>query len=136
MVAREDYNQSVISPPGDVISVCWVLLYGICLSLHAFLKYSVYLFICSAEQAVYNRPQPADKTRSKEGKDTVEAYQLAQRLQSMVRFWGWGRRRWGGEHLMCKFFNFLFSRQGISGNFFCLVCCFIRMPFNASVSLK
>ncbi|NXX89409.1 MYSM1 deubiquitinase, partial [Centropus bengalensis] len=35
------------------------------------------------EQAVYNRPQPADKTRSKEGKDTVEAYQLAQRLQSM-----------------------------------------------------
>lgn len=38
------------------------------------------------EQAVYNRPQPADKTRSKEGKDTVEAYQLAQRLQSMVRF--------------------------------------------------
>uniref|UniRef100_A0A6G1RIC0 Myb-like, SWIRM and MPN domain-containing protein 1 n=1 Tax=Hypotaenidia okinawae TaxID=2861861 RepID=A0A6G1RIC0_9GRUI len=35
------------------------------------------------EQAVYNRPQPADKTRSKDGKDTVEAYQLAQRLQSM-----------------------------------------------------
>ncbi|KAM6342974.1 deubiquitinase MYSM1 isoform 6-T7 [Alca torda] len=35
------------------------------------------------EQAVYNRPQLADKTRSKEGKDTVEAYQLAQRLQSM-----------------------------------------------------
>ncbi|NWH78030.1 MYSM1 deubiquitinase, partial [Piaya cayana] len=35
------------------------------------------------EQAVYNRPQPADKSRSKEGKDTVEAYQLAQRLQSM-----------------------------------------------------
>lgn len=36
-----------------------------------------------AEQAVYNRPQPADRTRAKEGKDTVEAYQLAQRLQSM-----------------------------------------------------
>ncbi|XP_065513147.1 deubiquitinase MYSM1 isoform X3 [Caloenas nicobarica] len=35
------------------------------------------------EQAVYNRPQPADKSRSREGKDTVEAYQLAQRLQSM-----------------------------------------------------
>uniref|UniRef100_A0A8B9P9Q3 Myb-like, SWIRM and MPN domain-containing protein 1 n=1 Tax=Apteryx owenii TaxID=8824 RepID=A0A8B9P9Q3_APTOW len=35
------------------------------------------------EQAVYNRPQPADKARSREGKDTVEAYQLAQRLQSM-----------------------------------------------------
>ncbi|NXG56853.1 MYSM1 deubiquitinase, partial [Hemiprocne comata] len=35
------------------------------------------------EQAVYNRPQPADKTRSREGKDTAEAYQLAQRLQSM-----------------------------------------------------
>ncbi|NXU58820.1 MYSM1 deubiquitinase, partial [Turnix velox] len=35
------------------------------------------------EQAVYNRPQPADKTRCREGKDTVEAYRLAQRLQSM-----------------------------------------------------
>ncbi|XP_027734840.1 histone H2A deubiquitinase MYSM1 [Empidonax traillii] len=35
------------------------------------------------EQAVYNRPQAADRTRSREGKDAVEAYQLAQRLQSM-----------------------------------------------------
>ncbi|XP_064415915.1 histone H2A deubiquitinase MYSM1 isoform X2 [Latimeria chalumnae] len=35
------------------------------------------------EQAVYNRPRPVDKTRSKEGKDNIEAYQLAQRLQSM-----------------------------------------------------
>ncbi|NXA08582.1 MYSM1 deubiquitinase, partial [Sapayoa aenigma] len=35
------------------------------------------------EQAVYNRPHPADRTRSREGRDTVEAYQLAQRLQSM-----------------------------------------------------
>ncbi|NXM69925.1 MYSM1 deubiquitinase, partial [Serilophus lunatus] len=35
------------------------------------------------EQAVYNRAQPADRTRSREGKDTVETYQLAQRLQSM-----------------------------------------------------
>ncbi|NXS09124.1 MYSM1 deubiquitinase, partial [Neodrepanis coruscans] len=35
------------------------------------------------EQAVYNRPQPPDRTRSREGKDTVETYQLAQRLQSM-----------------------------------------------------
>ncbi|XP_053099066.1 deubiquitinase MYSM1 isoform X2 [Hemicordylus capensis] len=35
------------------------------------------------EQAVYNRPQPADKIRPKEGKDTIEAYQLVQRLQSM-----------------------------------------------------
>ncbi|NWI58380.1 MYSM1 deubiquitinase, partial [Calyptomena viridis] len=34
------------------------------------------------EQAVYNRPQ-ADRTRCREGKDTVEAFQLAQRLQSM-----------------------------------------------------
>lgn len=41
-------------------------------------------FCILTEQAVYNRPQPADKTRSKEGKDTIEAYQLAQRLQSMV----------------------------------------------------
>ncbi|XP_009068191.1 PREDICTED: histone H2A deubiquitinase MYSM1, partial [Acanthisitta chloris] len=35
------------------------------------------------DQAVYNRPQAADRTRSREGRDTVEAYQLAQRLQSM-----------------------------------------------------
>ncbi|KAF4797236.1 Histone H2A deubiquitinase MYSM1 [Turdus rufiventris] len=35
------------------------------------------------EQAVYNRPQPADRSRCREAKDTVEAYQLAQRLQSM-----------------------------------------------------
>ncbi|XP_038522023.1 histone H2A deubiquitinase MYSM1 isoform X6 [Canis lupus familiaris] len=35
------------------------------------------------EQAVYNRPQPVDKVRVRDRKDTVEAYQLAQRLQSM-----------------------------------------------------
>ncbi|XP_053325511.1 deubiquitinase MYSM1 [Spea bombifrons] len=35
------------------------------------------------EQAVYNRPRPVDKIRSKEGKDTLEAYELAHRLQSM-----------------------------------------------------
>ncbi|XP_073090104.1 deubiquitinase MYSM1 isoform X2 [Manis javanica] len=35
------------------------------------------------EQAVYNRPQPIDKVRVRERKDTVDAYQLAQRLQSM-----------------------------------------------------
>ncbi|XP_023370880.1 histone H2A deubiquitinase MYSM1 isoform X2 [Otolemur garnettii] len=35
------------------------------------------------EQAVYNRPQPVDKARIRDRKDTVEAYQLAQRLQSM-----------------------------------------------------
>ncbi|XP_068949010.1 deubiquitinase MYSM1-like isoform X2 [Petaurus breviceps papuanus] len=35
------------------------------------------------EQAVYNRPQPADKTRVRDGRDAEEAYQLAQRLQSM-----------------------------------------------------
>ncbi|XP_043857528.1 deubiquitinase MYSM1 isoform X2 [Dromiciops gliroides] len=35
------------------------------------------------EQAVYNRPQPADRTRAREGRDAEEAYQLAQRLQSM-----------------------------------------------------
>ncbi|XP_054429853.1 deubiquitinase MYSM1 isoform X3 [Pteronotus mesoamericanus] len=35
------------------------------------------------EQAVYNRPHPVDKVRIKDRKDTVEAYQLAQRLQSM-----------------------------------------------------
>ncbi|NXT97951.1 MYSM1 deubiquitinase, partial [Buphagus erythrorhynchus] len=35
------------------------------------------------EQAVYNRPQPADRSRCREAKDAVEAYQLAQRLQSM-----------------------------------------------------
>uniref|UniRef100_UPI00398EDA91 histone H2A deubiquitinase MYSM1 isoform X2 n=1 Tax=Pristiophorus japonicus TaxID=55135 RepID=UPI00398EDA91 len=36
------------------------------------------------EQAVYNRPRPADRTRNKEeGKDSVQTYLLAQRLQSM-----------------------------------------------------
>ncbi|XP_075688812.1 deubiquitinase MYSM1 isoform X2 [Rhinoderma darwinii] len=35
------------------------------------------------EQAVYNRPRPLDKTKSKMGKDTLEAYELAHRLQSM-----------------------------------------------------
>ncbi|KAM4872358.1 deubiquitinase MYSM1 isoform 1-T1 [Thomomys bottae] len=35
------------------------------------------------EQAVYNKPQPVDKIRIRDRKDTVEAYQLAQRLQSM-----------------------------------------------------
>ncbi|KAM4641137.1 deubiquitinase MYSM1 [Discoglossus pictus] len=35
------------------------------------------------EQAVYNRPQPVDKVRSREGKDALEAYELAHRLQSM-----------------------------------------------------
>ncbi|KAF6110264.1 Myb like, SWIRM and MPN domains 1 [Phyllostomus discolor] len=35
------------------------------------------------EQAVYNRPHPVDKVRIRDRKDTVEAYQLAQRLQSM-----------------------------------------------------
>ncbi|XP_010982869.3 deubiquitinase MYSM1 isoform X1 [Camelus dromedarius] len=35
------------------------------------------------EQAIYNRPQPVDKVRIRDRKDAVEAYQLAQRLQSM-----------------------------------------------------
>ncbi|NXY82083.1 MYSM1 deubiquitinase, partial [Alcedo cyanopectus] len=35
------------------------------------------------EQAVYNRPQAADKSRPREGRDRVEVYELAQRLQSM-----------------------------------------------------
>lgn len=37
------------------------------------------------EQAVYNRPRMVDRSKHKEGKDVLEAYQLAQRLQSMVR---------------------------------------------------
>ncbi len=36
------------------------------------------------EQAVYNRPKVVDRSKHKEGKDVLEAYQLAQRLQSMV----------------------------------------------------
>lgn len=36
------------------------------------------------EQAVYNRPKMVDRSRVKEGGDMLEAYQLAQRLQSMV----------------------------------------------------
>ncbi|XP_010608773.1 histone H2A deubiquitinase MYSM1 isoform X2 [Fukomys damarensis] len=35
------------------------------------------------EQAVYNRPQPVDKVRVRDRRDAVEAYQLAQHLQSM-----------------------------------------------------
>ncbi|XP_008305343.1 histone H2A deubiquitinase MYSM1 isoform X2 [Cynoglossus semilaevis] len=35
------------------------------------------------EQAVYNRPKVLDRSKHKEGKDVLEAYQLAQRLQSM-----------------------------------------------------
>uniref|UniRef100_A0A8C7YBT1 Myb-like, SWIRM and MPN domain-containing protein 1 n=1 Tax=Oryzias sinensis TaxID=183150 RepID=A0A8C7YBT1_9TELE len=35
------------------------------------------------EQAVYNRPKMVDRSRVKEGGDMLEAYQLAQRLQSM-----------------------------------------------------
>ncbi|CAL9695688.1 unnamed protein product [Knipowitschia caucasica] len=37
----------------------------------------------NCEQAVYNRPRVLDRSRQKEGKDVLEAYQLAQRLQSM-----------------------------------------------------
>ncbi|KAG2461504.1 MYSM1 deubiquitinase, partial [Polypterus senegalus] len=38
------------------------------------------------EQAVYNRPRIVDKVRFREGGDTLEAFQLAQRLQSMEPF--------------------------------------------------
>ncbi|XP_076009318.1 histone H2A deubiquitinase MYSM1 [Genypterus blacodes] len=37
----------------------------------------------NCEQAVYNRPKVLDRSKHKEGKDVLEAYQLAQRLQSM-----------------------------------------------------
>ncbi|XP_033478664.2 histone H2A deubiquitinase MYSM1 [Epinephelus lanceolatus] len=37
----------------------------------------------NCEQAVYNRPKVVDRSKHKEGKDVLEAYQLAQRLQSM-----------------------------------------------------
>ncbi|XP_022048371.1 histone H2A deubiquitinase MYSM1 [Acanthochromis polyacanthus] len=37
----------------------------------------------SCEQAVYNRPKVVDRSKHKVGKDVLEAYQLAQRLQSM-----------------------------------------------------
>ncbi|XP_069555253.1 histone H2A deubiquitinase MYSM1 isoform X1 [Brachyistius frenatus] len=37
----------------------------------------------SCEQAVYNRPKVVDRSKHKEGKDVLKAYQLAQRLQSM-----------------------------------------------------
>lgn len=37
----------------------------------------------NCEQAIYNRPRVVDRTKHKEGKDVLEAYQLAQRLQSM-----------------------------------------------------
>ncbi|KAL4634948.1 histone H2A deubiquitinase MYSM1 isoform X2 [Arapaima gigas] len=37
----------------------------------------------NCEQAIYNRPRAVERSRSKEGRDTLEVYQLAQRLQSM-----------------------------------------------------
>ncbi|XP_015211324.1 histone H2A deubiquitinase MYSM1 isoform X2 [Lepisosteus oculatus] len=37
----------------------------------------------NCEQAIYNRPRTVDKSRLKEGRDALVAYQLAQRLQSM-----------------------------------------------------
>ncbi|KAM9384104.1 histone H2A deubiquitinase MYSM1 isoform 2-T2 [Pholidichthys leucotaenia] len=37
----------------------------------------------NCEQAVYNRPRVVDRSKQKEGKDVMEAYELAQRLQSM-----------------------------------------------------
>ncbi|XP_035509743.1 histone H2A deubiquitinase MYSM1 [Morone saxatilis] len=37
----------------------------------------------NCEQAVYNRPKVVDRSKHKVGKDVLEAYQLAQRLQSM-----------------------------------------------------
>ncbi|XP_053738935.1 histone H2A deubiquitinase MYSM1 isoform X1 [Synchiropus splendidus] len=37
----------------------------------------------NCEQAVYNRPKVVDRYKHKESKDVLEAYQLAQRLQSM-----------------------------------------------------
>uniref|UniRef100_A0A673N4Y7 Myb-like, SWIRM and MPN domain-containing protein 1 n=1 Tax=Sinocyclocheilus rhinocerous TaxID=307959 RepID=A0A673N4Y7_9TELE len=37
----------------------------------------------NCDQAIYNRPQLIDRSRLKENKDSLEAYHLAQRLQSM-----------------------------------------------------
>ncbi|XP_016122561.1 histone H2A deubiquitinase MYSM1-like [Sinocyclocheilus grahami] len=37
----------------------------------------------NCDQAIYNRPQLVDRSRLKENKDRLEAYHLAQRLQSM-----------------------------------------------------
>ncbi|XP_036972042.1 histone H2A deubiquitinase MYSM1 [Acanthopagrus latus] len=37
----------------------------------------------SCEQAIYNRPRVVDRSKQKVAKDVLEAYQLAQRLQSM-----------------------------------------------------
>ncbi|XP_026147160.1 histone H2A deubiquitinase MYSM1-like [Carassius auratus] len=37
----------------------------------------------NCDQAIYNRPQLVDRSRLKENKDSLEAYHLAQRLQSM-----------------------------------------------------
>ncbi|XP_026881805.2 histone H2A deubiquitinase MYSM1 isoform X1 [Electrophorus electricus] len=37
----------------------------------------------NCDQAIYNRPRPVDRSRAKESRDSLETYQLAQRLQSM-----------------------------------------------------
>lgn len=129
---------------------CCCFIYGICryhlsmsflalyqkLAVSYFTEVQCISLLYPVEQAVYNRPQPADKTRSKEGKDTVEAYQLAQRLQSMVWF-GEG----GGGSKKCsarsRSFQSSFSSQGISGNFSSRsVRGFIRTLCNSSVSLS
>ncbi|KAM5248575.1 deubiquitinase MYSM1 [Ctenodactylus gundi] len=47
------------------------------------------------EQAVYNRPQPVDKSRMRDRGDAVEAFQLAQRLQSVRRRRRRVRDHWG-----------------------------------------
>lgn len=55
-----------------------------CSSSSALLCLHCFALLSSAEQAVYNRPRVADRSRPREGRDVLEAYQLAQRLQSMV----------------------------------------------------
>lgn len=67
------------------------------------------------EQAVYNRPKVVDRTKQKEGKDVLEAYQLAQRLQSMV-----------GTHQPLKKTNFKHLNYQFAGPWidcWLTVCC-------------
>ncbi len=63
---------------------CSVSFFSVFMSTVSLPKLSFFLPF-SADQAIYNRPRLVDRSRLKENKESLEAYHLAQRLQSMVR---------------------------------------------------
>ena len=63
---------------------CWAWSSIYSCSMFFFLPFTQSFVSSLTEQAVYNRPKVVDRSKHKVGKDVLEAYQLAQRLQSMV----------------------------------------------------